>query len=94
MRNKLVLDATVVCAEGTYMASPFSFTFIAADGTAYDSAITVGFKPSLDTINLNPGQRTAGKVVFDVPQAAVTGAKIQIDGIGLDVNEGAAYWTL
>jgi hypothetical protein len=90
----LVLDATVVCDEGTYLASPFSFTFVGADGTAYDTAITVGFKPGLDTINLNPGQRTAGTVVFDVPQAALAGAKIQIDGIGLDVNEGAAYWAL
>ena len=90
----LVLDGTVVCVEGTYYASPFNFTFVAADGTVYDAAFTIGFKPQLDTINLNPGQRTAGSVVFDVPESAIAGGKIQIDGLGLDTMEGAAYWTL
>ena len=33
-------------------------------------------------------------VTFDVPPAALAGAKIQVDGIGLDLTEPAAYWAL
>ena len=90
----LVVNVTVVCTQGTYFASPFNFTFVAADGSAYDPALVLGFEPHLQTINLNAGQRTAGTVAFDVPPAALTGAKIQVDGIGLDIAEAAAYWAL
>jgi hypothetical protein len=90
----LVVMATIVCTEGTYIASPFDFTFVAADGTVHDPTFTLGFEPHLDSITLNAGQRTAGNVVFDVPKAAITGAKIQVGGIGLDALEAAAYWAL
>jgi hypothetical protein len=89
----LVLTVTITCTEGTYSANPFNFKFVAADGTAYEGAIAV-FKPALDAVDLSKGQKTSGTIVFDVPKAAVKGGKVQVDGIGTDYNEPAAYWAL
>lgn len=90
----LVVNVTVVCTQGTYFASSFNFKFVAADGTVYDTALVLGFEPHLQTIDLSEGQRTAGSIAFDVPAAALAGARIQVDGIGLDMTEPAAYWAL
>jgi len=90
----LVVNVTAVCTQGTYFASSFNFKFVAADGTVYDTALVLGFEPQLQTIDLSAGQRTAGSIAFDVPAAAITGGKIQVDGIGLDATEPAAYWAL
>jgi hypothetical protein len=90
----LVLDVTVVCDEGTYHANPFNFKFVASDGTVSEGAFTVGFKPSLNATDLSAGQKVAGKIVFDVPKAALKGGRIQIDGMGLDYDKPAAYWAL
>ncbi|MEV4411018.1 DUF4352 domain-containing protein [Catellatospora sp. NPDC049609] len=90
----LVLDVTVVCKQGTYHANPYNFKFVAKDGTVFEGAFTIGFKPGLDATDLATGQKTAGKIVFDVSKAALTGGRVQIDGVGLDSDKPAAYWTL
>ncbi|BCJ77439.1 hypothetical protein CS0771_69830 [Catellatospora sp. IY07-71] len=90
----LALDVTVVCKQGTYHANPFNFKFVAKDGTVSELALTIGFKPELDAVDLSAGQKTSGKIVFDVPKAALTGGRIQIDGVGLDMDKPAAYWAL
>jgi hypothetical protein len=90
----LVLDVTVVCKQGTYHANPYNFKFVAKDGTASEIALAVSFKPALNAIDLSAGQKVAGKIVFDVPKAALKGGKIQIDGVGLDFDKPAAYWAL
>lgn len=89
-----VVNVTIVCTSGTYTANPGAFKFVAADGTVYDWTITGRFDPTLSFTELNAGQRTSGNIVFDVPPAAIEGGKIQMDGIGLDFDEPAAYWTL
>jgi hypothetical protein len=89
----LVLDATVVCKEGTYDANPFNFKFVAKDGTA--SEVTYAeFKPALNATSLSAGQKVSGKIVFDIPKTAVSGGRVQIDGVGLDYDKPAAYWAL
>ena len=90
----LVLDVTVVCKEGTYSANPFNFKFVAKDGTASEIAITVAFKPQLDATDLSAGQKVTGKIAFDIPKSAITGGRVQIDGVGLDYDKPAAYWAL
>jgi hypothetical protein len=90
----LVFDVTVVCQEGTYSANPYGFKFVGGDGSAFDGALTISFKPTLSVVNLNKGQKTSGKISFDVPKEALNGGKVQIDGIGLDYDEPAAYWAL
>jgi methionine-rich copper-binding protein CopC len=90
----LVVDVTVVCKEGTYSANPFNFKFVAKDGTASEGAFTASFKPALNATDLSAGQKVAGKIVFDIPKAALTSGKIQIDGVGLDYDKPAAYWAL
>ncbi|MBX6751588.1 MAG: DUF4352 domain-containing protein [Micromonosporaceae bacterium] len=89
----LVVQVTVVCNEGTYHANPFNFKFVGPDGTVYEHAFA-SFDGHLNATDLNAGQRVAGNIVFDVPPAAIEGGKIQMDGIGLDFDEAAAYWTL
>jgi len=89
----LVVQVTVVCNEGTYHANPFNFKFVGPDGTVYEHAFA-SFDGDLNATDLNAGQRTSGNIVFDVPPAAIQGGKIQLDGIGLDFDEPAAYWTL
>jgi hypothetical protein len=90
----VVVNATIVCAKGTYMANMFNFKFVGGDGTAYSPTIAIGFDPTLDSVTLNAGQKAAGNIIFDVSKAAVAGGKIQVDGIGLDFDQPAAYWTL
>lgn len=90
----IVFDVTVVCQEGTYHANPFNFKFVAGDGSAFDGALTVSFKPDLGAVDLNKGQKTSGKISFDVSKEALNGGKVQIDGIGLDYDQPAAYWAL
>jgi hypothetical protein len=90
----LVLDVTAVSKQGTYHANPYNFKFVAKDGTVSDTAFAIAFKPSLDAIDLATGQKTTGKIVFDVSKASLNGARIQIDGVGLDANTPAAYWSL
>jgi hypothetical protein len=85
---------TIVCAEGSYTANPGGFKFVAADGTVFDWTISGAFEPTLSFTELNAGQRVSGYVVFDVAPGALDGGKIQMDGIGLDFDEPAAYWTL
>ncbi|GAA1796732.1 hypothetical protein GCM10009682_18020 [Luedemannella flava] len=90
----LVLDVTVVCKDGTYHANPFNFKFVAKDGTVAEIALTIGFKPTMSAADLSAGQKTNGKIVFDVPKDAVADGKIQIDGTGLDYDKPAAFWAL
>ncbi|MEU7822457.1 DUF4352 domain-containing protein [Catellatospora sp. NPDC049133] len=90
----LVLDVTAVCKQGSYHSNPFNFKFVAKDGTVFEQAFAIGFKPELHATDLAAGQKTSGKIVFDVSKAALTGGRIQIDGVGLDANTPAAYWVL
>lgn len=90
----LVLDVTAVCKQGKYHANPFNFKFVAKDGTVTEQALAIGFKPELHGTDLAAGQKTAGKIVFDVSKAALAGGRIQIDGVGLDSDTPAAYWAL
>lgn len=89
----LTIAVTVQCKSGSHFGSTGEFKLVAADGTAYQADLGVGFD-TLDFTELSAGQKKSGLIVFDVPKAAVTGAKIQVDGIGLDFDTPAAYWTV
>lgn len=93
----LVLEVTVEVSpqsEGTYFAGPDEFRFVAADGTAADTAFAMGFDPELPTIELSAGQRAAGKIVFDINPAQQAGGKVQINDSGENYGEPFAYWRL
>jgi hypothetical protein len=64
----LAFDVTALCKSGTYHANPFNFKFVAKDGAVSEIALTVGFKPQLNATDLSAGQKTTGKIVFDVPK--------------------------
>jgi Domain of unknown function (DUF4352) len=85
--------AAVTDGAGSYHANPYNFRFVAADGTVFESTFGT-FNPALNATDLAAGQRAAGRVVFDVPENAVAGGKVQLDDIGLDYGEPLAYWAM
>lgn len=91
-----VVTATVEFKTGkdTYYANTGDFKLITADGTVCEAEFVSTIEPSFESTQLNAGQKTTGKVVFDVPAtvAVGSGAKIQFEG-SWD-GKAAAYWTL
>ncbi|MBB5872992.1 hypothetical protein F4553_006426 [Allocatelliglobosispora scoriae] len=90
-RGYITVDIEIVFVDGadTYLAEPSDFKLIAADGTVYESETFIaGISGNLDTVTLNPGQKTSGKIVFDAPKAAAKGAKVQY----VDFGKAAAFW--
>ena len=84
-------DVTAEVKEGKYSISPGDFKLVAADGTAYDSTTLLDSK-DISAADLAPGQKTSGKVVFDVAVGAQTGGRIALKSW---LAEGdAGYWTL
>jgi hypothetical protein len=86
----------VSVSSGTEYVYSDDFAFIAPDGTAYQaSSSTYGFPSYLNGTTLNDGQKVSGLVVFDVPQAAVAGAKIELRPNGQSFSGGdQAFWQL
>lgn len=90
----LVLNVTVLCKDGSYSPNPLNFKFVAKDGAVSETALSVAFTPELEATDLATGQKASGKIVFDVSKAAMSGGRVQIDGVGLDFDAPAAYWSL
>jgi hypothetical protein len=80
--------------DSTYFANPTDLKLIAADGTAHGAEILSVIEPAFESLQLNAGQKTTGKVVFDVPKSVTpgSGAKIQFEG-SWD-GQAAAFWTV
>lgn len=89
----LTFTLSVASKTGQVEVSPSIVRFLAKDGTVYNAAFAIGFSDALDFITLNPGQKKAGRVVFDLPKAAIAGGKVELMPSALD-NKGAGYWTL
>lgn len=89
----LVVAVTIAQVNGTYDVNPFNFKFVAKDGSVYEASFAA-FPPGLQAVGLSAGQKTSGNIVFDVPTAALNGARIQVYGISVDYDQPAAYWTV
>lgn len=89
-----VVRAGIEVTEGSNYVYAGDFAFIAADGTAYEPESGFGFDGALQGVELQAGQKTGGLVVFDVPQAAIAGAKIQLRDGGYNPDSDQAYWQL
>jgi hypothetical protein len=88
-----VVNATIEAKKGSAYASVYDFAFIAADGSVFEATLALGFDNVLTAAQLNEGQKTAGLVVFDVPQAALAGAKIELRADFFSSGD-AGYWQL
>jgi hypothetical protein len=87
-----IVSAEIKVLEGNKFVHGGMFVLIPADGTVYEGTAGFGFKGTLDGKELNSGQRTSGIVVFDVPKAALKGARIELRN---DLaQEASGYWTL
>lgn len=87
------VDVSVASGEEFVYSSDFAF--IAADGTAFEaSSATYGFPAALTGTRLGAGQKVGGLVVFDVPQAALAGAKIELRPNGSGLSDQQAFWSL
>ncbi len=87
-----VADILITVAAGDYSYNALYFKFQVADGTSYDflagNGSSSGFDPFLSSGTLHAGQKTRGKIAFDVPAAHGT---IQLsDPLGGVVGE----WTV
>jgi hypothetical protein len=75
---------------GSVYACFCDFALIAADGTAYEGQTSVA--GAMEGVELRAGQRAGGVVVFDVPQNAWVGGRIELregDGHG-----DRGFWTI
>jgi hypothetical protein len=71
------IKVTVEVIEGSAYACACDFAFVAADGTVYEGT-GVSVDGGLDGVELNRKQKAVGIVVFDIPPAAVKGARIEL----------------
>jgi hypothetical protein len=83
--------AVEVISGSTYVC-PCDFALIAKDGTAYEGS---GFQVDggLDALDVNRGQKTAGVVVFDVPDGTQAGGRIELREGGRS-SENQGFWTI
>ncbi|GIG57085.1 hypothetical protein Lfu02_14570 [Longispora fulva] len=87
----IVADILIECTTGTYHANPFSFGFVAQDGTKGTPTVSM-FAPALEAVDLTAGQQASGTVVFDVPKGYAKGARIAVhDALGA---RDMGYWKL
>jgi hypothetical protein len=87
----IVIDVVAVVKEGKVSINSSSFKLVAADGTAYNSTIMTEYS-SVSGMDLAPGQKTSGAVVFDAKPGAQTGGKIALTDIFASGDAG--YWTI
>lgn len=91
----LVLDVTVnvkVAGDTTYV-SDSDFKFVAADGTLYGNSYAMGFGETLSAYELRAGQKSSGKVVFDLPKGAWKTGTLQYAASFMDAD-ATCFWTL
>jgi hypothetical protein len=85
------VDFTVEVKAGSSFACGQDISFVAKDGTVYEPTFTT-HKGTFDCADLGKGQRKAGMVVFDIPQGASAGGRIQVKSLWDEEPYG--YWTL
>jgi hypothetical protein len=87
------VKALIEVKTGSTYACACDFALVATDGAVYEPNSGFGFTGALDAVTLNAGQRASGLVVFDLPPAALAGARIELrEGLFSSGNEG--YWQL
>lgn len=91
----LVLDVLVqvkVAGDTTYV-SDSDFKFVGADGTLYANAYQMGFGDTLSASELRAGQKSSGKVLFDLPKGAWKTGKVQF-AASFMAADATCFWTL
>lgn len=87
----VIADIAVAVTAGKFSISSGDFKLVAADGTAYDPTY-VSTVPMFMASDLTPGQKSSGKIAFDIAKGAEKGAKVALKNL---LAEGdAGYWTL
>jgi Domain of unknown function (DUF4352) len=88
----LAISVEVRAVKSGAYATVVAFALVAADGTVYEPGAGLGFDGTLRSTSLNEGQKTSGLVVFDLPKAAVPGAKVELRA-GLS-SRADGWWQL
>lgn len=91
---RLFVKINAVGVRGRLTAGPHDFAFVAADGALFES-VRSSDHPSMDSIDLSPGEQTSGELMFLVPPDTVTDSRLPygrmayvIDGVPL------GWWAL
>lgn len=86
-----VVTAGALVKEGKGSINPFYFKLVAADGTVHEQGFA-DFQPQLHHVELTAGQKASGLLMFDLPAAAIKGAKVELKSVTGDTAKGA--WQL
>lgn len=89
----LTVAVNVTRTDDTVFVMDSDFKFIGADGTAYTTTFQMGFGDGLSAAELRGGQKSAGKLVFDLPKGAWKTGKLQYAASFLDANV-TCVWAL
>ncbi len=86
-----VVDVAVTVNEGKFTLTQGNLKLVGADGTVFDSTISV-VEPALGFTELAPGQKTSGTVTFDTAIGAEKGSKIALTDLMAEGDAG--FWQL
>lgn len=87
------LSAAIEVKKGSTYACGCDVALVAKDGTVYEPSAGFGFDGVLEAVTLNAGQKAAGVIVWDLPAAAVAGARIELRA-NVFADAGQGYWQL
>jgi hypothetical protein len=94
----LLAHAAVRAKKGSVFACGCDFTFVDAGGKVYQQdPRDIAGKPHFESPDLVAGQHTDGWIVFDVPDHALTGGRVEVrPGVhfGYKADSLYGYWQL
>lgn len=83
------IKVTVEVVSGNVYACACDYALVTADGTVYEGAgHTVN--GGLEAVTLNRGQKASGTVVFDIPNGAHAGGRIELR----EGSNNQGFWTI
>lgn len=89
------VKVSVSVSEGSEYIFADDFALIGPDGSAYQATSAMyGFPGALQGTTVGAGQNVSGLVVFDVPQSALAGGKIELRPDAQELSNGQAFWAL
>ncbi len=81
----------ITCDAGKYNVNPLAFQLVTADGIAHEVTYSA-IEDELDAAELTTGEKTVGRVAFDIPPGDEKGATVALKNFFASADSGA--WRL
>jgi len=85
---------SVTCISGSAVVTPGDFALIGSDGRIYPATAGPGWDNALERSVLQPGEKATGLVIYQLPKAAVAGARIRVQKNGYYPLNQEVNWLL